>query len=358
LVSGPLASVLSSQQPADFAAILDRPAIVELALIGDDEQKCLLMGALLVFIAEVRISGGASTVGHLLVIEEAHRLLRQASTHLRDDSANSRGQAVDAFTSLAAEMRAFRQGVGVVEQSPIALHREVLTNSNLKIAFRLPDAQNLDWISNEFDFDPAQRRQLAFAGPGQCVVLGAGMRGAYMVRFPNLRSIRFDVMDDPRPSEDDIDSSQAAGTVYKTVALSFMLSCCSGEWPASMIEYSLPVASRQLLFRTVRETLRDKGVYDGLALQAEDQLAILWCEFLRVVILSPHEARGLWLELNDANSRWEQNGSGAEIASGLFEARRLASLIERSREAAAVSVAARLPEKARILLKAALEAHV
>src|SRR5260221_11916547 len=74
---------------------------------------------------------------HLIVFEEAHRLLQNTSTQVGTESANPRAQAIEAFTNMLSEMRAYVQAVMVAEQIPSKLAPDVLKNTNLKIVHRL-----------------------------------------------------------------------------------------------------------------------------------------------------------------------------------------------------------------------------
>lgn len=183
---GPIGQVLNSRRTTSIEELLAGPAVVELALLGDDEQKCLLMGALLIAIAEYRMSRGPAQPGHLLVIEEAHRLLRNADTSRNDETANSRGQALETIANLMSELRAFNQGLLVIEQSPSQLHPSVLATANLKIALRTAGARDRVLLASELNLDEAQQSRLLFSAPGRGIVLGAGMPGPYEVQFPPL----------------------------------------------------------------------------------------------------------------------------------------------------------------------------
>ena len=85
-------------------------------------------------------------LSHLLVIEEAHRLLKNVNTERStEEIGNPKGKAVEHFTNMIAEMRSYGQGVMIAEQIPTKLAPDVIKNSSNKIIQRLvaADDQNL-----------------------------------------------------------------------------------------------------------------------------------------------------------------------------------------------------------------------
>ncbi|MCZ7674246.1 MAG: hypothetical protein M5U34_47515 [Chloroflexi bacterium] len=53
---------------------------------------------------------------HVTVFEEAHRLLKNVNTEVGTEDANTKGQAVETFANMLAEIRAYGQGVLIAEQ--------------------------------------------------------------------------------------------------------------------------------------------------------------------------------------------------------------------------------------------------
>jgi hypothetical protein len=86
---------------------------------------------------------------HILVVEEAHRLLKNVSTERRSEMlGNPKGKAVETFCNVIAEMRAYGQGVIVVEQIPTKLAPDVVKNTNTKIAHRLVSRDDQELMGN------------------------------------------------------------------------------------------------------------------------------------------------------------------------------------------------------------------
>lgn len=139
----------------DFDELLKSNAVFELEGLADDSDKAFSVGLLVIFINEYRqvqkeISGNEkASLKHLLVIEEAHRLLKNIDTERSTESAgNPKGKAVEHFTNMIAEMRSYGQGVIVAEQIPTKLAPDVIKNSSTKIVQRIVSADDQQTIAN------------------------------------------------------------------------------------------------------------------------------------------------------------------------------------------------------------------
>lgn len=139
----------------NFDEVLKNNTVFELEGLADDSDKAFSVGLLVIFINEYRqvqkeISGNEkATLKHLLVIEEAHRLLKNVDAERSIESAgNPKGKAVEHFTNMIAEMRSYGQGVIVAEQIPTKLAPDVIKNSSTKIVQRIVSADDQQTIAN------------------------------------------------------------------------------------------------------------------------------------------------------------------------------------------------------------------
>lgn len=133
----------------DFYSIeklLKQPTIFEMENLADDDDKAFFVGLILVLTSEYRqkdnpaINPGRKDTGlqHFLVIEEAHRLLKNVDTERTSEMmGNPKGKAVEVFCNVISEMRSLGQGVAVVEQIPSKITPDVIKNTNMKIVHRL-----------------------------------------------------------------------------------------------------------------------------------------------------------------------------------------------------------------------------
>ena len=72
---------------------------------------------------------------HLLIIEEAHRLFKNVQGISDTESVSSVEQMVDTLSNMMAEIRAYGEGLFIVDQSPAKIAEDVIRNSNIKIVY-------------------------------------------------------------------------------------------------------------------------------------------------------------------------------------------------------------------------------
>lgn len=157
----------------DFNEMLEKNVVFELEGLADDSDKAFSVGLLVIFINEYRqvqkeISGSQKAgLQHLLVIEEAHRLLKNVETECSTEtSGNPKGKAVEHFTNMIAEMRSYGQGVIVAEQIPTKLAPDIIKNSSTKIVQRIVSADDQQTIANTIGIMGDDAIQLGFLETG------------------------------------------------------------------------------------------------------------------------------------------------------------------------------------------------
>ena len=172
--------------------LLSSPTILEMEGIGSDEEKTFMMGLFLAKLYEYRrlqAASGTLPAGlqHLLVFEEAHRLLKNTSTQVDSESSNMRSQAIEVFTNMLSEVRAYGQGVLVAEQIPSKLAPDVLKNTNLKIAHRLIAQDDRQSVGQTMNLNQSQTTHLGILAPGMAAIYAEGADHAYLVRMENYK---------------------------------------------------------------------------------------------------------------------------------------------------------------------------
>jgi hypothetical protein len=129
--------------PLDMAALMQRNTVLELEAITNDQDKAFLIGTVLIRLVEhLRVRQHRSRdegLDHVVLIEEAHRLLK--NVHEGPAAA-----AVEQFASLLAEIRAYGEGVVVVEQIPSKILVDVVKNTAFKVMHRLPAKDDRDVV--------------------------------------------------------------------------------------------------------------------------------------------------------------------------------------------------------------------
>jgi hypothetical protein len=184
--------MLDTVRGIPLKTLLSVPTILELENIGSDDEKTFMMGLFLARLYEYRRLQAAtgnlpSGFQHLIVFEEAHRLLKNTSTQVDGESANPRAQAIEVFTNMLSEVRAYGQGVLVAEQIPSKLAPDVLKNTNLKIVHRLIAQDDRQSIGQTMNLNLEQLNHLGILEPGMAAVFAEGADHAYLVRLENYK---------------------------------------------------------------------------------------------------------------------------------------------------------------------------
>lgn len=155
LCNGSKGYMFNTNEYANMEKLLNENVVFELEGLADDSDKAFCVGLLIVFINEYRqvykeVQGNRkSGLQHLLVIEEAHRLLKNVDTERSSENmGNPKGKAVEHFTNMIAEMRSYGQGVIIAEQIPSKLAPDVIKNSSNKIIQRVVSADDQEIIAN------------------------------------------------------------------------------------------------------------------------------------------------------------------------------------------------------------------
>ncbi|MDT3440045.1 MULTISPECIES: ATP-binding protein [unclassified Pseudofrankia] len=166
--------------PLDIAELLTRNVVFELEDITNDQDKAFLIGAVLIRIVEhLRVrwgNTGTDELRHVLVVEEAHRLLK----NVEDGPAAA---AVELFASLLAEIRAYGEGVLVVEQIPSKILPDVLKNTALKVMHRLPSAEDRLAVGATMNLREEQSELVVSLPPGVAAVAVDGMDRPVLTRM-------------------------------------------------------------------------------------------------------------------------------------------------------------------------------
>jgi hypothetical protein len=180
--------------PADIGELLRRNVVLAIEDVANDEDKAFLIGTLIIRIVEhlrlraradaapgagpaAAAAGQRHSLRHVIVIEEAHRLLRAS----REGASE---HAVELFASMLAEIRAYGVGIVVAEQIPSKLVPDVVKNTALKILHRLPAQDDRQMVGAAMNLDGDQSRQVVSLEPGMAAVFADGMDRPLRIRVP------------------------------------------------------------------------------------------------------------------------------------------------------------------------------
>jgi hypothetical protein len=187
--------MFDTYEMADFDALLSRNCVFELEGLADDSDKAFTVGLLVIYINEYRQLyketqiENTNKLQHLLVIEEAHRLLKNVATERTSENmGNPKGKAVEHFTNMIAEMRSYGQGVIIAEQIPSKITPDVIKNTSNKIIHRIVSSDDQEFIANMIGVDKKDSIFLGNQKTGYALCHKEGMRLPVSVKIPQQKN--------------------------------------------------------------------------------------------------------------------------------------------------------------------------
>lgn len=189
LMVGAKGEMFNCRASVPMQDLFSRPAVIELENMGDDDEKAFLMGLIVSRLYEYRKATygteGEKSLKHVLVIEEAHRLLANVpDTSANMEAGNPKGKSVSAFVDMLSEIRAFGESVFVVDQLPSRVAPNIVKGTGTKLVHRLlakDDRESVGWTMGMND---AQIADLSLLKTGECVASQDGDSKAYLCKVP------------------------------------------------------------------------------------------------------------------------------------------------------------------------------
>lgn len=181
---------VASSNPMDLDDLLTKPAIVELSALGDDDERSFLASVLALYVyerARTRTRDG-DPVQHITVIEEAHRIMPErapAGPESSDPSAVTSAM----FGQLLAEVRSLGESFIIVDQSPHAVSREVLRNTNLKIMQRVVDPNDQNTAAGALGLREEHAPVLGDLRQGEALVSRRSVSGVHAIKIRPPRQL-------------------------------------------------------------------------------------------------------------------------------------------------------------------------
>ena len=172
LVRGAAGSALLTDRPNDVGSLLDHPVVLELGPLGPGDEQALMMALVLNAITEHRrsVTGASSSLVHVTLVAEAHRLLARAEGAAPGTEARARERAATAFAHDLADNRGYGEGVILGGRFPAKLVADAVKNSNLKLTHRLTAEDDRRYLGDITGLDEAQRLLVARLKPGEAML--------------------------------------------------------------------------------------------------------------------------------------------------------------------------------------------
>jgi DNA helicase HerA-like ATPase len=161
------------REEIDLKEVLSRPCFLELSDLTEPDVRRFLVGTLLLRIyaereAQRRSGDTRDGLRHVIVLEEAHHVLRSAAQ--AGPGAALVEQSNLLLTDAFAELREYGQGIVVADQAPGDLVPAVLRNTATKIVHTLFHEADVAAVGDAIGLDVAQRAELRRLRRGECVV--------------------------------------------------------------------------------------------------------------------------------------------------------------------------------------------
>ncbi len=172
--------------PLSISELLEHNVVIEIENIGNDQDKAFLIGTVLIRLIEhLRVHrNNSATLRHITVVEEAHRLLKNATP------GSPAAHAVELFAGLLAEIRAYGEGIVVAEQIPTKILPDVIKNTALKVVHRLPAQDDRDVVGATMNLDTAQSQYVVTLEPGTAAAFADGMDRPVLMNIELTREAR------------------------------------------------------------------------------------------------------------------------------------------------------------------------
>ena len=166
-------SMLNTMHSTSWHDLFERPVIINLSYVGDEVDKGFFMSLILQFLYEYRMACAElgrvdfndNACRHLTVIEEAHRVMMKC-----DNQELPQYKTAQMFSNILSEIRAYGEGLFLVDQVPTRLIPDAIKNTNTKITHRLVAEDDVKAIAEAMGLTEEQRRIIPKLAVGESVV--------------------------------------------------------------------------------------------------------------------------------------------------------------------------------------------
>ena len=151
--------------------LLNKPTVIELNAINNKEQKSLIMALLLIMMCVYTKNNiaGDGKLKRVLLIDEAHVLLGGGAAK-SSDSADSQGSTITSLEDMIAEIRSYGTSIIIADQKPTEVGKKIVADTNVKVIFKLVEADNKKIISEATNLNNADYELLGRLGVGEALL--------------------------------------------------------------------------------------------------------------------------------------------------------------------------------------------
>lgn len=165
--------ILNTTEATNWASIFEKPCLINLSYVGDDVDKGFFMSLILQFLYEYRqtmaelgrIDFNDNSCKHLTIIEEAHRVMSKC-----ENQELPQYKSAMMFSNMLSEIRAYGEGMMLVDQVPTRLIPDAIKNTSLKITHRLVAEDDQKAMAESMGLTKEQKQIIPKLLTGQCIV--------------------------------------------------------------------------------------------------------------------------------------------------------------------------------------------
>lgn len=190
LCDGSLGKMLNASRSVDFDELMRRPVVIEIASVGNTDDRAFIMALMLNRLYQhwiARKDEAGQGLKHVTLVEEAHNLLANVATGQVEGQANPKGEAVQQFANMLAEIRSFGEGLIIVDQSPSKLIPDVVRMTGTKIAHGVVAEEDRESLKTSMNLTDEQAYQLAMLPTGDAAVFQIGSGVCAQTRAPAFK---------------------------------------------------------------------------------------------------------------------------------------------------------------------------
>jgi DNA helicase HerA-like ATPase len=182
--------MLNTIHSTNWKELFEKRCIINLSYVGDDVDKAFFMALILQFLYEYRAAQAElghtdfndNTCKHLTVIEEAHRVMSNCT-----NPEMPQYKSAMMFSNMLSEIRAYGEGLFLVDQVPTRLIPDAIKNTNLKITHRLVAEDDSRSIGESMGLSEEQRKIIPKLMTGQCLVAGSLSPETYWIKVDKMK---------------------------------------------------------------------------------------------------------------------------------------------------------------------------
>lgn len=185
--------IINVHKSTDYSELFSGNVIINLSRLAGTKDKSLIMSLLMQALyeyrqsryaedAEYRAKAQQDELLHLLLVEEAHNVLRKPTGN--QTSGNPERAAADLFDSMLSDIREYGQGLVVVDQIPTRLIEGATKNTNYKIVHRLTAPDDQDTMASCMAFRDDQKYIIPTLETGNASICGDKDDAAVWVKIP------------------------------------------------------------------------------------------------------------------------------------------------------------------------------